>query len=355
MTMTAPKFTTVRAGSSTFTATRMRRTCGVCSARTMRRTVNPRRTLTPAFSFVNCGRRPLRPLTSASSGSIETRLSRTFTNRRTSRLSTWGRRGTSAPVWAPSACRTPSAIVTCPPKRFGWSLQRRSPYTSRTGVANAGRSAAWACSFDIPPTGTPARVTPGWINAGGAASPRRAGASAATTRTDRARRRTTWTKSYSGSEPLERRGEQPQRRPSGFESLGDTSPGTKTEGGAEMDVQELEKVAGAIVADGKGILAADESSGTIKKRFDSIGVESTEETRRAYRELLFTTDGAEEFIGGVILFDETIRQQASDGTPFPELLASKGIIPGTKVDTGAHDLAQFPGEKVTEGLDGLRG
>jgi fructose-bisphosphate aldolase class I len=121
-----------------------------------------------------------------------------------------------------------------------------------------------------------------------------------------------------------------------------------------MDFQELEKVAGAIVAEGKGILAADESSGTIKKRFDSIGVESTEETRRAYRELLFTTEGAEEFIGGVILYDETIRQQASDGTPFPKLLESKGIVPGIKVDTGAKPLALADGETVTEGLDGLR-
>jgi fructose-bisphosphate aldolase class I len=121
-----------------------------------------------------------------------------------------------------------------------------------------------------------------------------------------------------------------------------------------MDFQELEKVAGAIVADGKGILAADESSGTIKKRFDSIGVESTEETRRAYRELLFTTEGAEQFIGGVILYDETIRQQASEGTPFPKLLESKGIVPGIKVDTGAKPLALAEGETVTEGLDGLR-
>jgi fructose-bisphosphate aldolase class I len=121
-----------------------------------------------------------------------------------------------------------------------------------------------------------------------------------------------------------------------------------------MEFQELEKVAQAIVADGKGILAADESNGTIKKRFDSIGVESTEETRRAYRELLFTTEGAEEFIGGVILYDETIRQQASDGTPFPKLLESKGIIPGIKVDTGAKPLALAEGETVTEGLDGLR-
>src|SRR5881397_1869004 len=121
-----------------------------------------------------------------------------------------------------------------------------------------------------------------------------------------------------------------------------------------MDVQELEKVAEAIVADGKGILAADESTGTIKKRFDSIGVESTEETRRAYRELLFTTEGVEEFISGVILFDETIRQSSADGTPFPKLLASKGIIPGIKVDQGAKPLAHAQGETVTEGLDGLR-
>ncbi len=121
-----------------------------------------------------------------------------------------------------------------------------------------------------------------------------------------------------------------------------------------MDFQELESIAGRIVADGKGILAADESTGTIKKRFDSIGIESTEDTRRAYRELLFTTEGAEEFIGGVILFDETIRQRASDGTPFPELLESKGIVPGIKVDTGAKPLALAEGETVTEGLDGLR-
>jgi fructose-bisphosphate aldolase class I len=121
-----------------------------------------------------------------------------------------------------------------------------------------------------------------------------------------------------------------------------------------MDFQELERIAQRIVADGKGILAADESTGTIKKRFDSIGIESTEDTRRAYRELLFTTEGAEEFIGGVILFDETIRQKASDGTPFPNLLESKGIVPGIKVDTGAKLLALAEGETVTEGLDGLR-
>jgi fructose-bisphosphate aldolase, class I len=121
-----------------------------------------------------------------------------------------------------------------------------------------------------------------------------------------------------------------------------------------MAVEELHQIARAIVADGKGILAADESTGTIKKRFDSIGVESTEETRRAYRELLFTTEGVEDYIGGVILYDETIRQKTGDGTPFPNLLASKGIIPGIKVDTGAKPLAHAEGETVTEGLDGLR-
>jgi fructose-bisphosphate aldolase class I len=109
-----------------------------------------------------------------------------------------------------------------------------------------------------------------------------------------------------------------------------------------------------VVADGKGILAADESDGTIRKRFESIGVESTADRRRAYRELLFTTTGAEDFISGVILFDETIRQSAGDGTPFPKLLAEKGIIPGIKVDTGAKPLALAEGETVTEGLDGLR-
>jgi fructose-bisphosphate aldolase, class I len=118
--------------------------------------------------------------------------------------------------------------------------------------------------------------------------------------------------------------------------------------------EQLHDTASAIVADHKGILAADESSGTIKKRFDAIGVESTEENRRFYRGLLFTTPGMEDYIGGVILYDETIRQGADDGKPFPELLAAKGVIPGIKVDTGAHDLAGFPGEKVTEGLDGLR-
>jgi fructose-bisphosphate aldolase class I len=119
-------------------------------------------------------------------------------------------------------------------------------------------------------------------------------------------------------------------------------------------MHELHETARALVAEGKGILAADESTGTIKKRFDSIGLESTEENRRAYRDLLFTTAGAEEFISGVILYDETIRQSAHDGTPFPELLESKGIIPGIKVDLGAKPLALAEGETITEGLDGLR-
>jgi fructose-bisphosphate aldolase class I len=122
-----------------------------------------------------------------------------------------------------------------------------------------------------------------------------------------------------------------------------------------MDKALLAKTAAAMVARGKGVLAADESSGTCEKRFKSVNVECTEENRRAYRGLLFTTPGAEQYISGVILFDETIRQKTSDGTPFPAYLAGKGILPGIKVDKGAMDLALCPGEKVTEGLDGLRG
>jgi fructose-bisphosphate aldolase class I len=121
-----------------------------------------------------------------------------------------------------------------------------------------------------------------------------------------------------------------------------------------MNTSELRSIASAMVAPGKGILAADESSSTIKKRFDAIKVESTEENRRFYRELLFTAKGSEKHVSGVILYDETIRQSASDGTPFPKLLAAKGVLPGIKVDTGAKDLPGFPGEKITEGLDGLR-
>jgi fructose-bisphosphate aldolase class I len=117
---------------------------------------------------------------------------------------------------------------------------------------------------------------------------------------------------------------------------------------------ELNAIARALVAPGKGILAADESSGTIKKRFDTIGCESTEDRRRAYREMLFTTDGAAEFISGVILFDETIRQQASDGRSLVQVLDEQGIIPGIKVDKGTTPLAGSEQELVTEGLDGLR-
>ena len=121
-----------------------------------------------------------------------------------------------------------------------------------------------------------------------------------------------------------------------------------------MDLDTLRANARALVAPGKGILAADESGGTIKKRFDASKVESTEENRRAYRELLFSTPDISDHISGVILFDETIRQSDRDGTPFPKLLADQGIIPGIKVDTGAKPLAGADGETVTEGLDGLR-
>ncbi len=119
-------------------------------------------------------------------------------------------------------------------------------------------------------------------------------------------------------------------------------------------MDDLKTTARAMVAPGKGILAADESSGTIKKRFDVINVESTEEHRRNYREMLFTSEGAGDFISGVILYDETIRQDAANGTPLVQLLEREGIIPGIKVDLGAKPLANAPGETVTEGLDGLR-
>jgi len=117
---------------------------------------------------------------------------------------------------------------------------------------------------------------------------------------------------------------------------------------------DLALIAKQLVAPGKGILAADESTGTIEKRLKSVDVLSTEETRRTYRELLFTTPDLAEFISGVILFDETLRQKTSAGIPFPEFLSRHGIIPGIKVDKGAKPLANFPGEKITEGLDGLR-
>ncbi len=120
-----------------------------------------------------------------------------------------------------------------------------------------------------------------------------------------------------------------------------------------MDQALLSKTAAAMVAKGKGILAADESSGTCEKRFQSVNVECTEENRRAYRALLFGTPGAEQYLSGVILFDETARQKANDGAPFPEYLAKKGVIPGIKVDKGTVEIPLAPGEKVTEGLDGL--
>ncbi len=121
-----------------------------------------------------------------------------------------------------------------------------------------------------------------------------------------------------------------------------------------MDTFHLHTIATQLVAEGKGILAADESTGSMEKRLASINIPSTEEHRRRYRELLFTTPGAEQYISGVILFDETFRQSTRDGVPFPKLLASKGIIPGIKVDKGVKPLAVSPEEKITEGLDGLR-
>lgn len=121
-----------------------------------------------------------------------------------------------------------------------------------------------------------------------------------------------------------------------------------------MNVEELKAVARTIVAKQKGVLAADESNPTIKKRFDAIKLESTEENRRRYRELLFTAEGVERYLGGVILYDETIRQGTRDGVPFARLLSSRGIVPGIKVDKGAKALALYPGDKVAEGLDGLR-
>ena len=117
---------------------------------------------------------------------------------------------------------------------------------------------------------------------------------------------------------------------------------------------DLAQTASALVASGKGILAADESTSTIKKRFDAIGVENTEPNRRAYRELLFRTPGIAQFISGVILYDETIRQKAADGTPLVKILKDQGILPGIKADVGAKSLAFSPAEVVTEGLDGLR-
>ena len=121
-----------------------------------------------------------------------------------------------------------------------------------------------------------------------------------------------------------------------------------------MDIEELMNTAQRIIAPGKGILAADESNGTIKRRFDSIGTESTADSRRNYRELLFRTQGVNEYLSGVILYDETIRQMASDGTPMVKVLTDQGLIPGIKVDMGTKSLAGSSMELITEGLDGLR-
>ena len=121
-----------------------------------------------------------------------------------------------------------------------------------------------------------------------------------------------------------------------------------------MNTAELSATARALVAKSRGILAADESTSTIKRRFDTIKLESTEENRRAYREMLFTAPGASEYISGVIMYDETIRQKTKDGVPFPVYLSQHGMLPGIKVDLGAKPLAGFPGETITEGLDGLR-
>lgn len=121
-----------------------------------------------------------------------------------------------------------------------------------------------------------------------------------------------------------------------------------------MDMQRLADIANAMVTPGKGILAADESTGTIGKRFDSIGVENTEDNRRAWREMLFTTPGMGESISGVILYDETIRQKGADGTPLVDHLTAVGTMPGIKVDLSTNPLANSPGELITDGLDGLR-
>src|SRR5438552_7855240 len=122
-----------------------------------------------------------------------------------------------------------------------------------------------------------------------------------------------------------------------------------------MKLAELNKIATAMVAPGRGILAADESSGTIKKRFDAIGIESTPDTRRDYRELLFrSSEAMSKYISGVILYDETIRQNAKDGTPLVKVIENVGSIPGIKVDKGTKPLPFAPGELITEGLDGLR-
>ncbi|MFY8206846.1 MAG: class I fructose-bisphosphate aldolase, partial [Arenimonas sp.] len=121
-----------------------------------------------------------------------------------------------------------------------------------------------------------------------------------------------------------------------------------------MSIDQLPDIAKAMVAQGKGIIAIDESNATIKKRFDTVGVENTEENRRAYREMLLTTPGLGEHISGAILYDETLRQKTKAGVPFTKIMMDNGILPGIKVDKGTVPLAGFPGEVVTDGLDGLR-
>lgn len=121
-----------------------------------------------------------------------------------------------------------------------------------------------------------------------------------------------------------------------------------------MSIEQLESIAQAMVAPGKGIIAIDESNTTIKKRFDGVGIECTEDTRRAYRELLLTAPNLSDHISGAILYDETLRQSSQAGVPFTKIMLDHGILPGIKVDKGPHALAGFPGEVVTEGLDGLR-
>jgi fructose-bisphosphate aldolase class I len=122
---------------------------------------------------------------------------------------------------------------------------------------------------------------------------------------------------------------------------------------SESAKSELNQVAKKLVSPGKGILAADESTGSIKKRFDSINLDSTPESHRLYRQLLFTVPNMEKYISGVIMFDETVRQKTDSGIEFPKLLSDKGVIPGIKVDMGLKDMPNFPGEKITEGIDGL--
>src|SRR3954470_23477418 len=143
---------------------------------------------------------------------------------------------------------------------------------------------------------------------------------------------------------------------SAFEvALREAAISLKKQGGDSMNLTELNRVAEAMVAPGRGILAADESSGTIKKRFDAIGVENSEDNRRDYREMMFRTNEAmSKYVSGVILYDETLRQKAKDGTPLIKLIEQAGALPGIKVDKGTKPLPFCPGETITEGLDGLR-